>query len=106
MKKINVKRIRRQCFIPGCGCLDSYMVQRTREPYPKVVICKKCAEELYFALFPKEETAEEQNVKEAEDGIPEPDVKVDEVKPAPKPRETAQKKTSTATKTTARKAAK
>ena len=52
MAQLNTRRIVRQCFVPGCGNTDSYMVYRGIEPWAKVVICKKCADELNAILNP------------------------------------------------------
>lgn len=61
MKPIKTRRIRRQCLVPGCKNTDSYMVHRTNEPWPTVIMCKECAEDLYKALCTEADTKKEAN---------------------------------------------
>lgn len=53
-KYMNTKKLRRQCMVPGCRCLDTYLIHKGREPWAKVIICKDCLKGAYDALFPEE----------------------------------------------------
>ena len=76
MKNIKAKKITRQCMVPGCGCRDSLMVYRTNEPWATVVICERCAKELYQVITPEET----KKVAEVTENAPE-EVQITEKKP-------------------------
>lgn len=93
MRQINTRAIKRQCFVPGCRNLQTYMVYRTVEPWAKVVICEDCARELYKSLIPDEV----QKVEETPENVPDevqivPNI---EVKEEQKPVKVTEKKTTT-----------
>lgn len=73
MAKLNTRKIRRQCFVPGCGNSDTYMVYRGSEPWAKVVICETCAKELYETFVPAkavkiaEKEGKNEGISEAKD---------------------------------------
>lgn len=97
MAQLNTRRIVRQCFVPGCGNTDSYMVYRGIEPWAKVVICKKCADELNAILNPfvpstVEIVAEKEGKNEEKTGEKDGKVApVDAEKPATTPKTTRKK---------------
>lgn len=69
MRKIGTKPIKRQCFVPGCRNMQTFMVFRTVEPWAKVVICEECARELYETITPKE-VEETPKVEEIAEELP------------------------------------
>lgn len=69
MRKISTKLIKRQCFVPGCRNMQTFMVFRTVEPWAKVVICEECARELYETFVPNIEEKEEQKVENAPEKV-------------------------------------
>ena len=86
MRDITLRPIRRECFVPGCRNVNSFVASRSREMPVGVVICAKCAEDIYLAMYPKkEETVEETPVAAAVEA-PEPTI---EETP---PKKTARKK--------------
>lgn len=66
MKEMRLKKIRRQCFVPGCRNTDSVIVTRSREGRVGVVMCRECISDLLFLAFPDEASDEkdsgEQNI--------------------------------------------
>ena len=59
MRDITLRPIRRECFVPGCRNVNSFVASRSREMPVGVVICAKCAEDIYLAMYPKKEEAVE-----------------------------------------------
>ena len=100
MRQINTRAIKRQCFVPGCRNLQTFMVYRTVEPWAKVVICEECARELYETFVPNIDEKEEQKVENA----PEKVQKVEET-PENVPDEVQKTVKVTERKTTTRKSA-
>lgn len=59
-KPIEMRRIIRQCFTPGCRNRDSYIFTRNREYRATVILCRDCVREIYALAFSDEtEKAEE-----------------------------------------------
>lgn len=59
-KPIEMRRITRQCFTPGCQSRDSYIFTRNKEYRATVILCRDCVREIYALTFPDEiEAAEE-----------------------------------------------
>jgi hypothetical protein len=73
-KNMNFKKIQRECMIPGCRNRVSFMVHKTREPWPDVVMCKDCVKDAYVSLYAEEIEAERQAKREntggEEQGVP------------------------------------
>lgn len=44
---IKAKKIKRQCFVPGCRNFDTYIVSGNGEFTPDVIICQECIDKLY-----------------------------------------------------------
>lgn len=51
---MKTRKIGRQCMVPGCRNHNSYMIHRTREPWPSVIICEKCIEDAFYVLCPEQ----------------------------------------------------
>lgn len=47
---MNTRKIRRQCMVPGCRNYETYMIHKTRDPWPTVIMCKECVKDAYFSL--------------------------------------------------------
>ena len=65
MRDLTIRPIRRECFVPGCRNVNTFVVSRSREMPVGVVICAKCAEDLYLTMFPKKEETVKEEVTEA-----------------------------------------
>lgn len=55
MKEMRLKKIRRQCFVPGCRNTDSMIVTRSREGRVGVILCQTCMKELASFVTDEEE---------------------------------------------------
>lgn len=68
---MNTKKIRRQCMVPGCRNYDTYMIHKTRDPWPTVIMCKECVVDAYFSLLPEKVVAppEEKKVEIKQENV-------------------------------------
>lgn len=82
MRDMTIRPIRRECFVPGCRNVNSFVASRSREMPVGVVICAKCAEDLYLALYPKKEEPDAEEAKKEAVEAPAEDT---EEAPAKKP---------------------
>lgn len=64
MLPITMRKITRQCFVPGCQNRDSYIFTRNREYRATVILCRECVKEIYGLAFPAEDEPEEQSAPE------------------------------------------
>ena len=53
-RPIEIRKIERMCFVPGCDRVASYIVTRHPEYRPAVIICRECAKELFGVMYPEE----------------------------------------------------
>lgn len=53
-RPIEMRRITRQCFTPGCQNRDSFIFTRNREYRATVILCRDCVKEIYALTFPDE----------------------------------------------------
>ena len=57
---IKIKRIRRQCFVPGCRNFDTFIVSGNGEFTPDVILCQECIDKIYNTIHPTEEKTEDE----------------------------------------------
>lgn len=53
-RPIEIQKIDRMCFVPGCERVASFIVSRNPEYRPTVIICRECAKELFGVMYPEE----------------------------------------------------
>lgn len=70
--ELKLKPIRRQCFVPGCRNLDSFIPMRSREMPQTVVLCRDCIRAIYEGVYPPvaDEAKKETNDDEAKEDKP------------------------------------
>ncbi len=66
IKNVLLRKVKRQCFVPGCGNTTSYILTKNPECLAKVVICEECLKKAYLTLFPKSQKKQEANAHTAE----------------------------------------
>ena len=67
MRDLELRKIRRQCFVPGCRNTDCVIASRSREMSAQVILCRDCIADIYRGMFPQEETPKEQNEEQREE---------------------------------------
>ncbi len=77
-RPIEIQKIDRMCFVPGCERIASFIVSRNPEYRPTVIICRECAKELFGVMYPEE-------YKRAFAPVTEPEKAEEEKKPEKKP---------------------
>ena len=80
---MNFKKIQRECMVPGCRSRVSFMVHKTREPWPDVIMCKDCVKDAYVSIYAEEIKAECQKNRENTGGEEQSVTKANEI-PSPK----------------------
>ena len=53
-RPIEIQKIDRMCFVPGCERVASFIVSRNPEYRPTVIIGRECAKELFGVMYPEE----------------------------------------------------
>lgn len=53
-RPIEIQKIDRMCFVPGCERVASFIVTRNPEYRPTVIMCRECAKELFGVMYPEE----------------------------------------------------
>ena len=66
MRDLELRKIRRQCFVPGCRNTDCVIASRSREMGAQVILCQTCIADIYRGMFPEEATKKEQNEEQPE----------------------------------------
>lgn len=67
MRDLELRKIRRQCFVPGCRNTDCVIASRSREMSAQVILCQTCIADIYRGMFPEEATKEEQREEQKEE---------------------------------------
>ena len=86
-RPIEIQKIDRMCFVPGCERVASFIVSRNPEYRPTVIIFRECAKELFGVMYPEEYKKAFAPVAEPEkaDEGKKPEKAVEEKKPVKKP---------------------
>lgn len=54
MNALKIRKIQRQCFVPGCGHTSSFICSRNMECRATTVLCTECIRDIFAAVYPEE----------------------------------------------------